>query len=69
MDANKAFTLIQALRDLTTETGTITTRSQNNILRMLSDDDLTRVAAMLKHHTTIQNILAGKKSKSEDANV
>jgi hypothetical protein len=39
---------IKALRKLTTETGTRTTRSQNQILQSLSDADLTLVALELQ---------------------
>ena len=40
MTADNAVKLISALRDLTAETGTITTRTQQKILRMLPDEDL-----------------------------
>ena len=39
---------VLALRALTRETGTKTTRSVNNILQRLSDDDLTVVAQALR---------------------
>jgi hypothetical protein len=38
---------IRALQDLTKTTGTITTRAQSGILRVLPDDVLTRVSVAL----------------------
>jgi hypothetical protein len=43
----EAFTTILNLRKLTTETGTITTRAQNDVLRSLSSQDLAAVANAL----------------------
>ena len=43
----KALTTILNLRKLTKETGTFTTRAQNDILRSLSSDDLAAVANAL----------------------
>jgi hypothetical protein len=63
MTAKEAVTLIVALRDLTAETGTKTIRSQNRILQSLSDDDLIRVAAELKHRQAILDILSGKQAE------
>lgn len=42
-----ALRTVIALRKLTAETGTRTTRSQNEILRALSDEDLTALATAL----------------------
>ena len=42
-----AFTTIMNLRKLTCETGTITTRAQNDVLRALSSTDLAAVANAL----------------------
>jgi hypothetical protein len=44
---NEAISNINALRQLTRETGTVTTRSQNSILQSLSDADLVEVARIL----------------------
>jgi cytochrome c553 len=43
----EAIRTINALRQLTRETGTVTTRSQNSILQSLSDADLVEVARIL----------------------
>ena len=48
--AKNAVEQVLALRKLTNETGTRTTRSQNLILRNLSDEDLTQVAIELKEN-------------------
>jgi len=45
--AQKALTTIRNLRRLTRETGTQTTRAQNDILRALSSDDIAAVANVL----------------------
>ena len=42
-----AFTTILNLRKLTRETGTITTRAQNDVLRALNSTDLAAVANAL----------------------
>jgi hypothetical protein len=42
--AQKALTTILNLRKLTKETGTITTRAQNDVLRALSSNDIAAVA-------------------------
>jgi hypothetical protein len=42
-----ALTTILNLRKLTTETGTITTRAQNDLLRALSSTDIAAVANAL----------------------
>ncbi len=69
----QATSLILALRDLTTETGTSTTRTQNKILRSLPDEDLLRVAVALKNRQHIRDILSGTAQSgvvvSEVANV
>jgi hypothetical protein len=44
---------ILALRQLTAETGTATTRTQNDILRSLPDDVLAEVAVRLKRSATL----------------
>jgi hypothetical protein len=44
---------ILALRQLTAETGTATTRSQNDILRALPDDILVEVAVRLKREALV----------------
>ena len=50
---------ILALRDLTRETGTITTRSQNNILQSLPDDVLAEVSLRLKRAGLITALSGG----------
>lgn len=45
--AQKALTTIRSLRRLTKETGTITTRAQNDVLRALSSTDIAAVANVL----------------------
>jgi hypothetical protein len=62
MTVKEAVTLVQSLRDLTTETGTITTRAQSKILRELPDADLIRVAVELAHRKRVHEILSGKQS-------
>ena len=42
--AQRALTTIRNLRRLTKETGTITTRAQNDVLRALSSSDIAAVA-------------------------
>jgi hypothetical protein len=46
----KALTTILNLRRLTRETGTITTRAQNDVLRALSSVDIAAVANALAEH-------------------
>ena len=46
--AHRALRLVMALRELTKQTGTRTTRSQNHILQALSDEELTLVADLLR---------------------
>jgi hypothetical protein len=43
----EAISNINALRQLSRETGTITTRSQNAVLQALSNEDLVQVARIL----------------------
>jgi hypothetical protein len=43
----KALTTIRNLRRLTKDTGTITTRAQNDVLRALSSTDISAVANAL----------------------
>lgn len=42
-----AISKINALRKLSRETGCITTRTQNKILQLLTDDEMTAVASVL----------------------
>jgi hypothetical protein len=42
--AERALTTIRNLRRLTKETGTITTRAQNDVLRALNSQDIAAVA-------------------------
>ena len=48
IQAKRALEEILALRQLTKTTGTQTTRTQNRILRSLSEPAITRVALLLK---------------------
>lgn len=43
----EAVSKINALRTLSRETGCITTRTQNKILQLLTDDEMTAVASIL----------------------
>jgi hypothetical protein len=52
---------ITALRDLTRETGTATTRTQHDILRALPDEVLTEVAVRLKRASALVTALGGGK--------
>jgi hypothetical protein len=45
--AQKALTTIRNLRRLTKESGTITTRAQNDVLRALNSQDIAAVANVL----------------------
>ena len=45
--AEKALMTIRNLRRLTKETGTITTRAQNDVLRALNSQDIAAVANVL----------------------
>ena len=45
--AEKALTTIRNLRRLTKESGTITTRAQNDVLRALNSADIAAVANVL----------------------
>lgn len=68
MTVQHAVTLISTLQELTEATGTKTTRLQNRVLQSLSDEDLLRVAAELKHRGVIQRILQGKAVSDGNAN-
>jgi len=46
-EVKEALRQVLALRALTTSTGTVTTYTQNKVLRALSPDALTRVAVIL----------------------
>lgn len=46
-NVQEAVSKINALRKLSRETGCITTRTQNKILQLLTDDEMTAVAAVL----------------------
>lgn len=59
-EAQHAVEQILGLRALTLETGTITTRTQGQILRALPDDVLLEVAPVLKHHFDLEKALSGK---------
>lgn len=43
----KAVSTINALREITRETGTITKRAQSKILQALTDEEMTQVAELL----------------------
>ena len=59
LTVKQATNLIFALRQLTAETGTATTRTQNKILRSLTDEDLLRVAVELQQRQQVHAIWAG----------
>lgn len=62
---NSTVLRLKALRDITKETGTITTRAQNYILRQLPDDVLIEVAYRLKQleePTPLASALSGEVS-------
>jgi len=46
-EVKEALRQVLALRDLTASTGTVTTYTQNKVLRALSPEALTRVAVIL----------------------
>jgi hypothetical protein len=69
MTVSEAVTLVQALRDLTEETGTVTSRAQSKILRELPDADLVRVAVELKQRQRVRNILSGRTAEGNRANL
>lgn len=49
-EAQRALTTIRNLRGLTRESGTITTRAQNDVLRALSSQDIAAVANALANN-------------------
>jgi hypothetical protein len=61
MTVDEAVEKITALRELTAQTGTQTTRTQNDILRSLDDADLVEVAVRLKRASAVVVALGGAK--------
>jgi cytochrome c553 len=49
-----AISKINALRKLSRETGCITTRTQNKILQLLTDDEMTAVAQILSAQSEVR---------------
>jgi len=59
MTVEEAVERITALRELTAQTGTKTTRSQNEILQSLPDEVLAELALRLKRASVLVTALGG----------
>lgn len=67
MDTQEAVARILALRTLTKETGTITTRVQSRILQSLDDATLLEVSWQLAQNKALA-VLSGVKPEARDGN-